>query len=44
MRAVLVPHSEIPASQQMPVDVSPDAVVHRLCDLVAHVDSWHVAA
>ena len=44
MRAVLVPHSEIPASQQMPVDVSPDAVVHRLSDLVAHVDSWQVAA
>jgi putative hydrolase of the HAD superfamily len=40
MRAVFVPHSEIPASQQMPVDVSPDAVIDRLSDLVAHVDSW----
>ncbi|MGH8824590.1 MAG: HAD family hydrolase [Jiangellaceae bacterium] len=40
MRAVFVPHSEIPASQQMPVDVSPDAVVDRLSDLVSHVDIW----
>lgn len=44
MRAVFVPHSEIPASQQMPVDVSPDAVVHRLSEVVVHVDSWQVAA
>jgi putative hydrolase of the HAD superfamily len=40
MRAVFVPHSEIPASQQMPVDVSPDAVIDRLADLIAHVDAW----
>jgi putative hydrolase of the HAD superfamily len=40
MRAVFVPHSEIPAGQQMPVDVSPDAVIDRLADLIAHVDAW----
>jgi putative hydrolase of the HAD superfamily len=44
MRAVFVPHSEIPASQQMPVDVSPDAVIDRLADLIAHVDAWLGAA
>jgi FMN hydrolase / 5-amino-6-(5-phospho-D-ribitylamino)uracil phosphatase len=42
--AVFVPHSEIPASQQMPVDVSPDAIIDRLSDLVAHIDSWRNAA
>jgi len=44
MRAVLVPHSDIPASQQVPVDVSPDAIVDRLADLLPHVDSWREAA
>ena len=44
MRAVLVPHSEIPTDQQMPVDVSPDAVIDRLADLLEHVDAWHDAA
>ncbi len=40
MRAVLVPHSDIPLVQQVPVDVVPDAVVHRLADLPAVLDSW----
>jgi putative hydrolase of the HAD superfamily len=40
LRAVLVPHSDIPASQQVPVDVRPDAVVHRLADLLTVVDGW----
>lgn len=40
MRAVLVPHSDIPAYQQVPVDVEPDAVVQRLADLPAVVDRW----
>ena len=35
MRAVLVPHSDIPAEQQVPVDVQPDAVIHRLSELPA---------
>jgi len=40
MRAVLVPHSEIPLAQQVPVEVHPDAVVHRLGDLLPLVDAW----
>jgi FMN hydrolase / 5-amino-6-(5-phospho-D-ribitylamino)uracil phosphatase len=40
MRAVLVPHSDIPATQQVPVDVRPDAVLHRLADLPELIDAW----
>jgi putative hydrolase of the HAD superfamily len=40
LRAVLVPHSDIPVAQQVPVDVQPDAVVQRLLDLLPVVDSW----
>jgi FMN hydrolase / 5-amino-6-(5-phospho-D-ribitylamino)uracil phosphatase len=40
MRAVLVPHSDIPASQQVPVDVTPDGVLHRLADLPALIADW----
>ena len=40
MRAILVPHSDIPASQQVPVDVHPDAVVQRLVEVLDHVDRW----
>ena len=40
MRAVLVPHSDIPADQQVPVDVRPDGVAHRLLDVLDLVDAW----
>lgn len=44
MRAVLVPHSDIPLDQQVAGighdDVEPDAVVHRLLDLLDVVDGW----
>jgi len=40
MRAVLVPHSDIPLAQQVPVDVHPDAVIDRLRDLLPLVGSW----
>lgn len=40
MRAVWVPHSDIPEDQQVAVDVTPDAVVHRLGDLLDVVDRW----
>ena len=43
LRAVLVPHSDIPAEQQVPVDVTPDAVVERLLDLLPIVDAWLAA-
>jgi hypothetical protein len=41
---VLIPHSEIPVSQQVPVDVEPDAVIDRLADLLAHIDLWRETA
>jgi putative hydrolase of the HAD superfamily len=40
MRAVLLPHSEIPAYQEGPVHGEPDAVVTRLADVLPLVDSW----
>jgi putative hydrolase of the HAD superfamily len=40
MRAVLVPHSAIPAHQQVGTDAVPDAIVSRLSDLVGVVDRW----
>ena len=39
MRAVLVPHSEIPA-HQLGTDGVPDAVLAELGDLVAVIDGW----
>jgi putative hydrolase of the HAD superfamily len=44
LRAILVPHSDIPASQQVPVDVRPDAVVQRLGDILDVVDRWNAGA
>jgi putative hydrolase of the HAD superfamily len=41
MRAILVPHSEIPEHQQVPVEVTPDAVVHRLGEVVDVVRRWN---
>jgi putative hydrolase of the HAD superfamily len=41
LRAILVPHSDIPADQQVPVDVRPDAVVHRLTEILDVVDDWN---
>jgi putative hydrolase of the HAD superfamily len=40
MRAVLLPHSTIPAYQQGPVRGEPDAVVSRLSELLPLVDGW----
>lgn len=40
MRAVLVPHSDIPAHQQVPVDVTPDGVLARLADLPELIADW----
>jgi putative hydrolase of the HAD superfamily len=40
MRAVFVPHSKIPPEQTEPIDVTPDAVIQRLTDLVPLIDSW----
>ncbi len=40
MRAVHVPHSDIPSWQTTGVQGSPDAVVHEIGDLVAVLDRW----
>ncbi|MCF7553163.1 HAD family hydrolase [Pseudonocardia sp. WMMC193] len=40
MRAVLVPHSDIPVDQQVPVDVSPDGVIQRLAELPDLIEHW----
>ncbi|WP_088317328.1 HAD family hydrolase [Kineosporia sp. R_H_3] len=44
LRAILVPHSDIPADQQVPVDVEPDAVVQRLVEILDVVDAWAAGA
>jgi putative hydrolase of the HAD superfamily len=36
MRAVLIPHSDVPAFSGS----QPDAVISRLADLLGHLDSW----
>ena len=40
MRAVLLPHSDIPGFQAGPVAGEPDAVIQRLADLLPLIDSW----
>ncbi len=40
MRAILVPHSDIPDDQRGPIDGHPDAIVHHLLEVLDHVDSW----
>ncbi len=44
MRAILVPHSAIPDDQRGPVDGTPDAVVHRLAEVLDHVERWNAEA
>lgn len=41
MRAILVPHSDIPHDQLGPVEGEPDAVVQRLGEVLEHVDRWN---
>ncbi|MGH3662559.1 MAG: HAD family hydrolase [Micromonosporaceae bacterium] len=40
MRAVLMPHSEIPARQRGHTEGEPDAVIARLAELTGVVDGW----
>ena len=40
MRAILIPHSDIPEEQRGPVEGEADAVVQRLGDVLAFVDLW----
>lgn len=40
MRAILVPHSDIPPEQQVETGAEPDAVAHTLDEVAAHVERW----
>ncbi len=40
MRTIHIPHSDIPASQYVAVDVVPDAVAHQLADIAGIVQGW----
>ena len=40
MRAIWVPHSEIPVAQQVSVDVVPDGIADELLDILGIVDGW----
>jgi putative hydrolase of the HAD superfamily len=40
MRAVLLPHSDIPEIQKGPVEGAADAVIQDLAELIAVVDAW----
>jgi putative hydrolase of the HAD superfamily len=40
MRAVFLPHSDIPLVQRGHIDGEPDAVIHRLAEVLSLVDDW----
>lgn len=40
MRAIWIPHSDIPASQRVDVTAVPDARAHELLDILDIVDAW----
>jgi len=40
MRAIWIPHSDIPASQRVEVTAVPDARAHELLDVLDIVDAW----
>lgn len=40
MRAIWIPHSDIPADQRVDVTAIPDATVHELIEILAVVDGW----
>lgn len=44
MRAIHVPHTVVPPDQRGPVEATPDAVVQRLGEVLAHVDRWNAQA
>ncbi|MGB8020913.1 MAG: HAD family hydrolase [Candidatus Nanopelagicales bacterium] len=41
MRAILVPHSDVPEEQRGPVSGEPDAIAHRLIEVLDHIDRWN---
>jgi putative hydrolase of the HAD superfamily len=44
MRAVWIPHSEIPEDQQVSHEATPDAVAHELHDIAGIVAGWNAVA
>lgn len=44
MRAILVPHSDIPVDQRGPTEGRPDGIAHRLLDVLDLVDAWNARA
>lgn len=44
MRTILVPHSDLPADQVVPVEARPDAIIDRLADVAAVVARWRTQA
>lgn len=42
MRAVWIPHSDIPTAQQVSHEATPDAVAHELTDLLEIVQAWQL--
>lgn len=40
MRAIWVPHSQIPVAQLVSVEVTPDGVAHQLLDILDIVEAW----
>ncbi len=40
MRAIWVPHSDLPADQQVSHEATPDAVAHELLDVLDIVNAW----
>lgn len=40
MRTIHVPHSKLPPAEQVPVDATPDAVVHRLAEVADVLARW----
>lgn len=43
MRAIWIPHSDIPLDQQVSVNVTPDAKAHELLDILGIIDGWLAA-
>jgi putative hydrolase of the HAD superfamily len=42
MRAIWIPHSDIPAEQQVSHEATPDAVAHDLLDIADIVAAWSI--
>ncbi|PID96367.1 MAG: haloacid dehalogenase [Actinomycetales bacterium] len=40
MRAIWIPHSDIPQEQQVSHEATPDAIAHELIDIVTIVQAW----